>query len=71
MGKRSYQMSTVIAIAGDFEDAGSMIDAIKAFRQRQAAELAAEEAAANEAIKTDPEVKKWVWAAALENAANN
>jgi roadblock/LC7 domain-containing protein len=64
-------MSNVIAIAGDFEDAGQMIEAIKAFRERQAAELAAEEAAANEAIKTDPEVKKWVWAAALENASNN
>jgi hypothetical protein len=64
-------MSNVIAIAGDFEDAGSMIDAIKAFRAREAAELAAEEAAANEAIKKDPEVKKWVWAAALENASNN
>jgi hypothetical protein len=54
-----------------FTNASQMIDAIKAFRERQAAEQAAEEAAANEAIKTDPEVKKWVWAAALENASNN
>lgn len=59
------------AIAGDYEDAGQMIEAIRAFRARLAAEEAAEEAAANEAMKTDPATRTWVTAAVLENAANN
>lgn len=64
-------MSRVTVIAGDYEDAGQMMDAINAHRARQAALDAAEEQAANEAIKTDPAVRAWVIAATLENAASN
>ena len=64
-------MTTAIVLDGTYENAGQMIAAIKAYRARIAAEEAAEEAAANEAIKRDPEVKKWVYAAVLENSAQN
>jgi hypothetical protein len=64
-------MSTATVIAGDFEDAGQMIEAIRAFRARLAAEEAAEEQAANEAMQSDPATRAWVEAAVLENAALN
>ncbi len=64
-------MTTAIVLEGTYENAGHMIAAIKAYRARIAAEEAAEEAAANDAIKRDPEVKKWVYAAVLENSAQN
>ena len=58
-----------------FTNAGSMIDAIKAHRAKLARQQALrdriEERAAAEAVKTDPETKKWIWAAQIENAQLN